>query len=302
MPVLRNIFVNMIDSLREALIFEYERLIAFLPRLVLAFLVAVIIYTIGKWLAKGAVQFLKRSSILETYHDYFARLIKILGAFVAFVVFLNLIGYQTFAASLLAGGGLTAVMLGFAFKDIGENFLAGFFLAFSRPFTTDDIIETEGLMGQVKGIQLRNTHIRTADGCDVFVPSAQLFTKPLHNYTLDGLRRGSFTVGIDYMDDAQKAAALLLETTKSTEGVLEIPKASVRIKGFQPNFVEIQVFFWIRAKNQEANLAVVRTRAMNHCRRMLVEQNFTVSSNVSTAIDMNPIEVNLQDREDTNKE
>ncbi|WP_234571467.1 mechanosensitive ion channel family protein [Rhodohalobacter sp. 614A] len=292
----------MIDSFREALVFEYERLIAFLPRLLLAIIAALIIYTLGKWLAKGVIRFLKRSSIPETYHDYFGKLIKIIGAFAAFVIFLNLIGYQTLAASLLAGGGLTAVMLGFAFKDIGENFLAGFFLAFSRPFTTDDIIETDGILGQVKSIQLRHTHIRTGDGCDVFVPSAQLFTKPLHNYTLDGLRRGSFTVGIDYADDAQKAADLLLESTNETDGVLEIPKASVQIKGLEPNYVELQVFFWIRAKNQEASLAGVRTRAMNNCRKMLINHNFTVSSNVSTAVDMNPIEVLLQNREDTRKD
>lgn len=292
----------MIDTFTEALIFEYERLVAFLPRLILAIIIVFVIYTIGKWLAKGVVQFLKRSSIPETYHDYFGKLIKIIGAFAAFVVFLNLIGYQTLAASLLAGGGLTAVMLGFAFKDIGENFLAGFFLAFSRPFTTDDTIETDGILGQVKSIQLRHTHIRTGDGCDVFVPSAQLFTKPLHNYTLDGLRRGSFTVGIDYGDDAEKAAELLLETTKESVGVLESPKATVQIKGLQPNFVELQVFFWIRAKNQEASLGVIRTRVMNNCRKVLIDQNFTVSSNVSTAIDMNPVDVNLQNPEDTKKE
>lgn len=292
----------MIDTFSNALTFEYERLVIFLPRLILAILVVFIIYLLGKWLARGTVRLLQRSSIPDTYHQYFSKLVKGIGAFIAFVVFLNLIGYQTFAASLLAGGGLTAVMLGFAFKDIGENFLAGFFLAFSRPFTTDDVIETDGIIGQVKGIELRHTHIRTSDGSDVFIPSAQLFTKPLKNYTLDGLRRGSFTAGIDYGDDAQKAIELLLETTKATEGVLHTPKASVQIKGLEPNYVELQVFFWIRAKDQEANLSVVKTRVMNNCRKMLIDQNFTVSSNVSTAINMNPIEVLLQNREDKNKE
>ena len=117
------------------------------------------------------------------------------------------------------------------------------------------------------------------------------------NYTLDGLRRGSFTVGIDYGDDAEKAAELLLETAKTTEGVLELPKASVQIKGFNQNFVELQVFFWIRAKNQEASLSVVRTRAMNNCRKMMIDQNFTLSSNITTALDMNPIEVLLRNQD-----
>lgn len=292
----------MIESFGDALLYEYERLIVFLPRLLFAIVVAFIIYTIGKWVAKGTIKFLQRSSIPVTYHEYFGKLIRIIGAFVAFVVFLNLIGYQTLAASLLAGGGLTAVMLGFAFKDIGENFLAGFFLAFSRPFTTDDIIESDGIIGQVKSIQLRYTHIRTGDGCDVFVPSAQLFTKPLHNYTLDGLRRGSFTVGIDFADDVQKALDLLLDVAKETDGVLEVPKSSAQIKGFDPNFVELQVHFWIRAKNQEAGMAMVRTRVMNNCKKVLIEHNFTLSSNVSTAIEMDPVEVLLQNQKDSQKD
>jgi small-conductance mechanosensitive channel len=228
-----------------------------------------------------------------TYHEFFRKMVSGLGIFLSIVIFLNLIGYSALAASLVAGGGLTAVMLGFAFKDIGENFLAGFFLAFSRPFNTDDVIETENIIGLVKSIQLRQTHIRTADGCDVFVPSSQLFTKPLRNYTLDGLRRGSFTVGIDYHDDSEKALELILKAVSETKGVLKRPAPSTSMKGFDPSFVEIQAFFWISSKDQELNLGVVRTRAMEQARRTLIENGFTFSSNMSTAIDMRPVDVNV---------
>src|SRR5690625_6434311 len=92
-------------------------------------------------------------------------------------------------------------MIGFAFKDIGENFLARFFLAFSRSFRENDLIETGGITGTVRGIHIRHTHLRTSDGCDVFVPSAQLFTKPLYNYTLEdrkSTRLNSSHVAISY--------------------------------------------------------------------------------------------------------
>lgn len=259
----------MIESLGDALLVEAEQLIAILPRLLFSLLVVFAIYTLGKWLAAGTVRFLKRSSIPETYHDYFRKLIKSIGAFVAFVVFLNMIGYQALAASLLAGGGLTAVMLGFAFKDIGENFLAGFLLAFSRPFSTDDIIESEGIVGKVRGISLRHTHIRARDGSDVFVPSSQLFTRPLKNYTLDGLRRDSFIMSIDYKEDTEEVISLLRETVKSTKGVLHSPAVSVNIKEFKPNVVELEICFWIRAKDQELTLSTVRTRVMNNCKKVL---------------------------------
>src|SRR6056297_3886156 len=166
----------MLDPLVDSFVTEFEQLVEFLPRLLIALVVAIFIYIIGRTIARVVVRILKRTDMPVTYHEFFRKMVSGLGVFLSVIIFLNLIGYSALAASLVAGGGLTAVMLGFAFKDIGENFLAGFFLAFSRPFTTDDVIETEGIMGTVESIELRHTHIRTPDGCDVFVPSSQLFT------------------------------------------------------------------------------------------------------------------------------
>lgn len=285
--------MSMIDSLVNAMNAELEHFLAFLPRLLIGLFVFLIIYLFGKLTAAATVQIIKRNNFPNTYHAFFRKMVKGIFILIGFVIFLNLIGYNTLAASLVAGGGLTAVVLGFAFKDIGENFLAGFFLTFSRPFTTDDLIETEGIAGLVESIELRHTHIRTLDGCDVFVPSSQLFTKPLYNYTRDGLRRGSFTVGIDYADDSGKAAKLLLKTTHETPGVLKSPETVVQIKSFESLYVELQVFFWIEAKNQEKTLAMIKTLVMDRCRMALREQGFTFSSEVSTAVSMSPLNVNV---------
>lgn len=283
----------LIESTVDAFSAELDLFLNFLPRLLIGIFVFLLIYAIGKGVAATIIQIIKRGGLPLTYHSFFRKMVKGVFVLIGIVVFLNLIGYNTLAASLVAGGGLTAVMLGFAFKDIGENFLAGFFLAFSRPFTTEDVIETEGITGTVRGIELRHTHIRTAEGCDVFVPSSQLFTRPLFNYTRDGLRRGSFTVGIDYADDSGAAGRLLLETTQKVTGVLTTPEASVQIKGFDPGFVELQVFFWINARDQDKSLAITRTIVMDKCRTSLRENGFTISADISTALHMSPLDVNL---------
>jgi small conductance mechanosensitive channel len=281
----------MIEPFVDSLIFELEQFAEMLPRFIFGILVIVLFYFIGKGISRGYNQVLRRTSLSESNMHYFQRLIVGIFVFIGFIFFLNIAGFQTFATSLLAGGGLVAVMLGFAFRDIGENLLAGFFLAFSRPFNKGDLIESGGLMGRVQDIQLRHTHIRTGDGCDIFVPSAQLFTKPLHNYTLDGLRRGQFTVGIDYSDDAQKACKILIDVMKNIKRVLKKPAPSVHIKGLDPDFVELQVSFWINVKDQESSLPAIRTSAMEDCRLALIEHQFTFSSNVSTNIDLSPVQV-----------
>ncbi len=287
----------MIDTFTESLFLELEQFADLLPRLLFGILVIFLFYLIGKTLSRIYDRILQRTHLSDTNLQYFQRLIVGLSIFIGFVFFLNIIGFRTFATSLLAGGGLVAVMLGFAFRDIGENLLAGFFLAFSRPFNKGDLIESGGLTGRVQNIQLRHTHIRTSDGCDIFVPSAQLFTKPLHNYTLDGLRRGSFTVGIDYGDDVQKACDLLLDTIKTVKRILKKPGPSVSIKGFDPNFVDLQVSFWINVQDQESSLPVIRTSAMEACRLALANEGFTFSCNVSTTIDLSPVDVKLDRRE-----
>jgi len=289
----------MVEQLKEAFLAEYVSFIDFFPRLLIGVFSLIIVYMIGKGLASGVLQILKRSSFPSTYHSFFSKLIKGVALFLGVILFLNLIGYGTLAASLLAGGGLTAVMLGFAFKDIGENFLAGFFLVFSRPFNKNDVIETDGITGTVKEIQLRHTHIRTAEGCDVFVPSAQLFTKPLFNYTLDGLRRGTFTVGIDYANDAEKAVSLLLEIMNTTKGVLSEPKSGVSINGLMPSYVELRINFWIDATDQEYGLAAVRSRLMNRCKNELRDQGYTLSSDVTTALTMGPLDVSVSQKEES---
>ena len=289
----------MIEQLKEAFFAEYISFIDFFPRLLIGLFALVVVYIIGKGLASGVLQILKRSSFPSTYHTFFSKLIKGVALFLGVILFLNLIGYGTLAASLLAGGGLTAVMLGFAFKDIGENFLAGFFLVFSRPFNKNDVIETDDITGTVKEIQLRHTHIRTAEGCDVFVPSAQLFTKPLFNYTLDGLRRGSFTVGIDYSNDAEKAIEILLEITNTTTGVLDEPKSGVSVSSLLPSYIELSITFWINAKDQEHGLAIVRSRLMNRIKNALRDHGFTLSSDVTTALTMETLDVSVSQKEES---
>ena len=288
------LYMDFFTKLGEAFTLEIEVFVEFIPRLLIALIVAFTIYTAGKLIASAVVRILRRGNMPLVYHSYFTKLIKGIGAFVAVILFLNLIGYGTLAASLVAGGGLTAVMIGFAFKDIGENFLAGFFLAFSRSFRENDLIETGGITGTVRGIHIRHTHIRTADGCDVFVPSAQLFTKPLYNYTLDGLRRGNFTIGIGYSNDTQQVFQLLMNTIKETEGVLGSPSPNITIKAFLQDYIELQITFWVHTKYQKLSLSAVRTLVMNACVKKLKEEGIPLSSDGQSTVSLTPVEVRLE--------
>lgn len=263
---------------------EWLKFVAYSPRVALAAVVLLLSYFIGKYFSRIVLMSLRRTSLSQLHQAFFRVISTSLVVFIGLVVALNILNLQKVAVSMMAGGGLTAVVLGFAFREIGENLLAGLFLAFSRPFKPGDIIKTEDVEGEVRTVELRYTHIRAEDGRDVFVPSSQLFNRPVTNFTRDGLRRISFSVGIDYSNDSMEATRLLAETTRQTDGVLADPIANAYILSLSPQYVEIMVFFWVDFFDKSTSLLNIRNHVMNKCRLSLLENGYIVSSETTSNI------------------
>ena len=212
------------------------------------------------------------------------------------VIALNILGLTAIAGSLLATGGLMAVILGFAFRSIGENLLAGIFLGFSRTFEVGDLVESSGHTGTVRDVNLRSVQIRTGDGRDIFIPCAQIFTNPLVNFTRDGLRRGDFVVGVDYRHDPGEVRELLLRIVTRTGSVLTEPAPTVLVSEFHASYQELRVFFWVDTRG-EGNLGQIRSYLMRSCLQGLKEAGIVLSSDVTTALTIAPVQVELPERE-----
>jgi small-conductance mechanosensitive channel len=202
------------------------------------------------------------------------------------VIALHIMGLTKAASGVLAAGGVLTVVLGFAFREIGENLLAGLFMSFSRSFDVGDLIESNGIQGIVKQINIRDVHVRTGDGIDIFIPSAIIFKNPLNNYTRDGLRRSSFNIGIDYGNEPKKALDLLMDAVRTVEGVLEDPKPAIILSNFADNYIQIEVQFWINTFLKNSDLQQIKTKVMDASHAILRKNDFTFSSEVSTAIEM----------------
>ncbi|MDT8340796.1 MAG: mechanosensitive ion channel, partial [Longimicrobiales bacterium] len=161
-----------------------------------------------------------------------------------------------------------------------------------RSFDVGDVIESGGLRGVVKAIDLKDTHIRTADGCDIFIPSAQIFRNPLLNFTRDGLRRVTFTVGIDYGDDPAEALGLLRDALPRVPGVLARPPMVVEVADLSASWVEVRAHLWVDTL-QGSTPAAVRSEAVIAARHVLRAGGFTFSADVTTALAVPPLDVRL---------
>jgi small-conductance mechanosensitive channel len=271
------------DAILTALEAMLERLAQLLPELIAASLTFLVVFGVGHLLAAGVRRMPARDARPHQHVRLISRFVRGGFGLIGLVLALQILGLTAVATSLLATGGLVAVILGFAFREIGENLLAGLFLSMSRSFEVGDLIESSGHTGKVREIDLRQVWIRSADGRDIFIPSAQIFRNVLVNYTRDGLRRAEFVVGIDYADPADVARELLLRETIKVDGVLSDPEATVRVSAFTPNYCELQVFFWIDT-DTGPGLSEVRSKTMVACLTALRQAGYTLSSDVSTSV------------------
>ena len=277
---------RLLASLADSFGDQVEVVIAHAPRVALAVVVLLVFVVIGRLAGRGIGLMLKKGGLTPTHQLFFRRLTLWVAVIFGLAMALNVVGLGGVAAGLLAGGGLTAVVLGFAFRQIGENLLAGLFLAFSRPFNVDDFIEADGYEGKVRKIELRHTHIRTADGRDIFIPNSKIFNSSVVNFTRDGLLRPSFTVGLDYRDDMAVACELLVRETGGVEGVLAEPPPVANIRGLESAVVEIEVHYWVNTFAEGFDGLRVKGEVMDRCRAALLAAGFTVASEVSSRLEV----------------
>ncbi len=284
------------ELLMESLKAEWQNLVRLSPKILIALIIFVIFIFLGRMIGRAVAHIMMRGNFKPTHRNFFRNLTAWLLGILGLIIALNLLGMKGLAASLMAGGGITAIILGFAFREIGENFLAGFLLAFSRPFEVGDLIRIDDFQGIVKDLEMRSTHIRSADGRDIYIPSSKIFNNPLTNFTKDGLRRLSFKVGIDYADDSEKARNDLIEVVRKVENVLSDPAPGAIMSALTPQFVELELFFWIDTFKKGTDMLKITNEVIERCRMALMTGGYTVSANVSTNLALSgsrPVDIQL---------
>jgi small-conductance mechanosensitive channel len=141
--------------------------------------------------------------------------------------------------------GALGVGIGFGLQNVVNNFVSGLILMFERPIQPGDVVEVGGTSGKVREIGMRATTLSTFEGADVVVPNGVLLNEKLINWTLSDMdRRIDVNVGVAYGTDPRKVLALLMEVTKSTEGIATEPAPTVLFVGFGASSLDFSIRAW----------------------------------------------------------
>jgi len=154
-------------------------------------------------------------------------------------------------ADILAALGIGSVAIGFAFKDILQNLLAGLLLLIRRPFRRGDQIVVRDFEGTVDRIESRATMITTYDGRQVIIPNSDIYTSPVVVNTAFAKRRDEYEVGIGYGDDPAEAAAAFAEAIAGVEGVLPDPSPECLPWSLAESTVNLRARWWTDSARTE---------------------------------------------------
>lgn len=259
----------------------YEVLVRWIPSLIIGLIVLTFFLLIARGLRRILVKYLDGKTEEQLVAQFIVRIVYSVLIVIGIVAALSAGGFEGVATNLLAGAGLSAVILGFAFKDIGENFLAGFLLAFKRPFRIGDLVEVENSKGRITGLNLRETMIKTLDGKDIFIPNSMIIKNPIVNYTLDGNFRDSFVLGLDYSEDIGLAINLIIDTIKGLNNGLGTGKEpAVIIKDLGTSSLNLEVHFWLVTDIPEYSIPGLRTMVVKEVLAALTQAGFYLPGDI----------------------
>ncbi|ETN93991.1 Conserved TM helix [Zhouia amylolytica] len=266
------------NSLQE----YYHQLLETIPRI----FIGILIIIIGILTAKIISNFFRKRILKKTDDPLMARFLiqafKISLILIASMLALEAAGLSNIATGILTAAGGAAIILGFAFQDIGKNFLSGIILAFNRPFNIDDTIKIEEMFGKVKALQFRYTHIKTFDGRDIYIPNADVLVKPVSNYTADGFLRNEFIVGIGYEDDIEQAKKIIQGVLDNNKLIVssDLHTNFVAEDELAPSTVNLKVYFWNTTLDYGVSSLVLRGKIIQEVKQKLEEADFNLPADV----------------------
>ena len=150
-----------------------------IPNLIVALVVLTVFLLLARIAKNFAIRTGKRYGHSVSLGLLAGRLIQWVFGLTGVLIAISVVAPSFQAKDLINMLGIGGLAVGFAFKDIFQNFLAGIILLITHPFEIDDQISAGGFEGRVESIETRATTIRTYDDRRVVIPNATLFTEPL---------------------------------------------------------------------------------------------------------------------------
>lgn len=237
--------ISSLSSAQSLLSQLWENFVYRLPGLALGLVIMAAFILLAPHIAKVLVKPLTRTTTSPLLRSVIQRSVSLVLILLGIYLFLFLAGLTGFAIAVVSGTGVVGLILGFAFRDIAENFISSLLLTIQRPFRIGDIVQINDFTGIIQKVTARATTLVDFDGNHIQIPNATIYKGVIKNLTANPLMRGQFVIGVGYDADIQHAQQMAQEITSAQDNVLIDPEPQILIDELGPSTYNIKVYFWV---------------------------------------------------------
>ncbi|MCT7646096.1 mechanosensitive ion channel family protein [Aliarcobacter butzleri] len=219
---------------------------------VFSFIVALLIFFIGKWIVNKIVAILgkvlrKINGIDETLVKFLENIVYYALLTVVIIAALNKLGIAT--TSFLAILGAAGLAIGLALKDSLGNFASGVMIVIFKPFKVGDSVVAGGVTGTVTEVTIFNTVFLTADNQKIIVPNSSITGGSITNVNANDTRRVDIIVGISYEDNIKHAKEVLANIINENSKVLKDKAVGINVTELADSSVNLTINVWVKSSD-----------------------------------------------------
>lgn len=225
-----------------------------LPNLLVAIIVMIISYYTAKFVNKWAVRLASKKvpqkSIAKLIGKFAAIVVVSMGLFLA----LGALDLSKTLNTLLAGAGISGLVIGLALQGTLSNLLSGIVLSFREKIQLGHWVETTGYAGEVVDINLHSLVLKEFDNSLVIIPNKTIIENPLKNYSLTNKMRVAVTCGVGYESDLEEVEHLVKKAIKSVYHQNDGSEIEVYFTEFGDSAINFVCRFWVDATDAKNRL------------------------------------------------
>ena len=221
--------------------------VEYLPNVLLAIVILIIGMMVIKQIMKVVRKMMGKRNLEPSLQKFLSNLTGWILKILLFVAVLEMVGVAT--TSFIAILGAAGLAVGLALQGTLANFAGGVLLMIFKPYKIGDLVETQGVLGVVKEIQIFNSILLTPENKTAIVPNGAVMNDKIINYVEEGKIRVDLTVGISYDADIRQAKEILLNVMKSDSNVLQDPGCTVDVAELGDNSVNLAVRPWCKPEH-----------------------------------------------------
>jgi small conductance mechanosensitive channel len=272
---------NSLDKILEKLSGWGEGFILKTPNFILAILVFILFWQIGKYFSRFLKNVLLKRVTQESIKSIIARTSFIIAVLIGFFIALGILDLDKVLTSVLAGAGVIGLAIGLALQGTLNNTFSGIILSFLPNIKIGDWIETNNHAGRVVDINLRSVTIQESDNNFVLIPNSKILEAPFKNFSGTNRSRIFVECGVGYESDLEFVKKVTTETIAKIFKQSGNEQIELFYTEFGDSSINFVLRFWADVKDRR-DISIARSAAIMAIRKAYNENDINIPFPIRT--------------------